>query len=130
MLEVRADYSRALEDLDISQGLIEHGDFGAAKTILENMRDYVFSAARTTSVSSALDLDIEIFPNPVMDYMELRGLSGTNHIIIRDVTGHKLLNLPDQVEGSTLNVSGLSNGIYLLEIRHSTGAMTRPFIKL
>jgi hypothetical protein len=130
VIEVIADYTRALENLDVDQGLIEHGDFGAAKDILENMRDYVFSAARTTSVSSATDLDLVIFPNPVMDYMELRGLGGTYHMIVRDVAGREQLNLSDQVEGSTINVSGLSNGLYLLEIRHSEGSMTRPFIKL
>jgi hypothetical protein len=66
-IDLDADYSRALEDMEINSGTIVHGDFGEAQQALENFRDYVFSPSPSpTSTRDLFTPDrFEIFPNPV-----------------------------------------------------------------
>ncbi|MGK0366365.1 MAG: hypothetical protein ACI85O_003438 [Saprospiraceae bacterium] len=66
IIELDADYARALEGIDMSQGVISHGETGEAKTAVENFKDYVFSQAGSiTEVTdySAMNT-LQIFPNP------------------------------------------------------------------
>jgi len=43
VVNLDADYTRALEDIAVNAGVIVHGDDAEAKQSLENFRDYVFS---------------------------------------------------------------------------------------
>lgn len=61
-----ADYARALENIALSSGVIEHGETGAARTALQNFQQYVFSPA---SPSTSIDISSELkafsaYPNP------------------------------------------------------------------
>jgi hypothetical protein len=66
LIELDADYTRVIEDVNVSGGVISHGETGAAKTALQNMRDFVFS--QTGSVSDVTDYTaiskLAVFPNP------------------------------------------------------------------
>ncbi len=70
-IQLDADYTRALEDIDVNSGVIEHGENGAAKQALENFRDHVFSEAG--SITNTFDIQIiqgvSVFPNPSADLM-------------------------------------------------------------
>jgi hypothetical protein len=66
LIELDADYTRVIEDINVSSGVISHGETGAAKIALENMKNHVFS--QTGSVSDVTDYNaiskLEVFPNP------------------------------------------------------------------
>ena len=63
---IDADYTRALENLDISAGLINHSGEGEAATLLNNFRELVFTPIIISSVEdiNTNDSKINIYPNP------------------------------------------------------------------
>lgn len=68
LIEINADYTKAIEDVRISSGVVTHGDFGEAADLLRNFRDHVFTSLdgdeNTLSVSSILQPELNVFPNP------------------------------------------------------------------
>jgi len=66
ILNIDADYNRALENIELNAGVIVHGQVLQAKQCLENFRDFVFSESST--VSSTADVSeiekFEVYPNP------------------------------------------------------------------
>lgn len=78
-IDLDADYARGLEGIALNGGVIVHGESGAARTALENFRDYVFTPT-TTSVSTVDISEVSsfsIFPNPAED--------GTSNFMIESI---------------------------------------------
>ena len=50
-IAIIADYTKAIKDIDVSAGVVIHGDYGDAVVLLENFRDNVFSPAMTVGVN-------------------------------------------------------------------------------
>jgi hypothetical protein len=69
----------------------------------------------------ALNVEIQnpqtiIYPNPVLDFIRIRGVNGNpDQIRIRDVSGKVLWQEINPTE-ETINIRHLSNGLYLLEL--------------
>lgn len=63
VLNVDADYTEGLRDIDISGGTISHGEIGNAKKALENFRDYVFGS-NVASLPTETTLNWNVYPNP------------------------------------------------------------------
>lgn len=68
IIELDGDYTRALEDIDVSTGMIHHGSNQITAQVLTNFRDYVFTASGThTSSRDQLEehlIEMSVFPNP------------------------------------------------------------------
>lgn len=66
VIGLNAEYANALAGIDLSSGIITHGDFGQAIDLLENFRDNVFSTADgVVSIDDVTSsLQFEAFPNP------------------------------------------------------------------
>lgn len=66
LIELDADYTRALEDINVGAGVISHGETGEAKTAIENFKNYVFSqTGSATGISDFTAVNVlQIFPNP------------------------------------------------------------------
>lgn len=69
-----------------------------------------------------------IYPNPVKDFISLKGLSEHSTIHIRDVSGRSIskrsINPNDKID-----ISSLPSGIYVLEVFESNKSQTYRFIK-
>ena len=120
ILDVAADYTRAVENISLNSGVVVHGFGGAAQTMLQNFSQYVFSDL-TTSTSSINDLkSFSIFPNPTMDgffNIKLESDRDDNYdIVISDVLGKEIALLTNIKSTSitTLNVN--KNGIYFIQL--------------
>ena len=71
---------------------------------------------------------IFIYPNPAVDELIINNKQLTiNNVEILDVTG-KFLNTQYSIL-NTINISGLSQGIYILKINTDKGIFTRKFVK-
>ncbi len=67
-----------------------------------------------------------LFPNPVNQVLQLKGLQDYNNLRVVDQYG-KVLNMQPIVEGETaksLNVSQFANGLYLIQFTNKTGELT------
>ena len=68
-----------------------------------------------------------IYPNPVKDILNLEGLNTVESYVIYDVSGRKL----EEADNNTqqINLSHLSNGVYLLQVNTDKGQVSKKFIK-
>lgn len=125
---------------------IKNEDFDAKSNNLTTIivDDATFSTANwthidagVTFVSGVLSVDsevlssmIKVYPNPFTDYIKLDFNPGVSvkSILLRDITGKRVSKfLPKNNE--VLNVSHLTNGIYLLVVETDKGTVSRKIIK-
>lgn len=133
---INADYTRALEDIDISNGLILHGEGPETNKMLLNFKQYVFSNSNGegniyASVQRIAESEWNIFPNPSNGQVNV-DLSGLNlkidKLIIRDITGREIAqqNVNDEAV-CELNFTG--KGVYFISIQSAEGlTSTRKLI--
>jgi hypothetical protein len=64
-INIEGDYTRAIENIDISTGIIVHGDFLQANMVLENFNNYVFKPSNSLAgIPEEQFSAITIYPNP------------------------------------------------------------------
>jgi hypothetical protein len=128
VVEIFANYPKAIEDISIAAGMIVHGDYGEAITLLENFRDYVFSGSEVVSppISTGINLveglEINLYPNPTLSNSIQIDL-GSNQmddltLEIYDMTG-RLLDNQTLLSGSSsfgVELPGNSASTYLILI--------------
>ena len=79
------------------------------------------------AVATVDDSKLSIFPNPVKDVMNISYDKAINQIDVYDVNG-KLVKTYTTVD-NTINVSDLSDGIYMLNIKTEEGLVVRKIVK-
>lgn len=130
-----ADYAQAIRDIDLTSGLIMHGETGEAKDLLENFRDYVFSADdpadTTTGVRNvAGNLNISVAPNPATDgtiHIQVNGnqLHSMN-IEVFDISGKRVYSNVVRSTTGNLEITGLTRGVYFLNaVREGDAPVTK-----
>jgi len=69
LIELDADYTKVIKDINVSGGVVSHGETGEAKTALENMKNFVFSQTGAATDISDYNVisQLEVFPNPTAD---------------------------------------------------------------
>ena len=80
---------------------------------------------------SAQSNGITIYPNPVEDYLEVRGLKGEiNTSQLSDMTGKiNTLRLEQKSSVHSANVQHLAAGVYLLRVQQDNSIYQIKFIK-
>ena len=79
------------------------------------------------NLAGVISQEIEIFPNPVIDDLNILLRPGGNpDVIVRDINGRLILKSSNT---SSLNVSDLPSGIYFLEVKVNAESMILKFIK-
>ena len=70
-----------------------------------------------------------IFPNPAVDYIVVESESVPESIVLRDISGRVIRELPSEGRKTTIGISDLIPGIYVLELKHNHGNVFHRFIK-
>ena len=113
------------------------------KSVACNVADYVTAASidfpdahfyiavtadAVTSVNDNLASDINIFPNPISDKLNVSIANSieVNSAILFDILGK---NTGIKLENGVMNTANLSAGIYLLKIETESGELTQKIIK-
>lgn len=103
IIELDADYTMAVKDIDISAGMVNHGESGSAATLLDNFRDYVF-----TETSPSVGVEDELCQDCVNFLVAPNPTSGTFRVILEN----------GNVEPLTVSVTDL-NGRLVRKSEHS-----------
>ncbi len=124
IVELDAEYKNLLEGIDISGGLIIHGNLGAIQTLSTNMTEKVFSISGITNTEdSELVNKFEVYPNPVMDgrlNIKMDVTSPDNTLLIQDAHGRTIYSGAQK----SANQIELSNaGMYFLSIADRNGSI-------
>lgn len=121
-VELDAEYKNLLESIDISSGLIIHGDFGEMSTLATNIIEKVFTTAAVTSTAdSELVNSFEVFPNPVTNgqlNIKMDLASSNNVLRVQDALGRVIYN---ETQSSNTQIELSNSGLYFLSITDKTG---------
>jgi len=88
--------------------------------------DFDYTNFPTLGVDDQNQLDISIYPNPVIDKLFIQGLSNPTKISVYDILGKLVLS---KTTSSEINVDNLQSGIYILKIVDNQKEIVRKFIK-
>ena len=123
IISLDADYAQALSGINISSGLINHGESNEAADLLENFQTLVFSASSAVlSVDELNSIDFAVYPNPAKANSRLfiSDPSTIENMRLIDYTG-KVINQWEVINGS-VDLDNMETGIYILSIRTQSGA--------
>ncbi len=95
-----------------------------------NTVDGLGSHTSTASVNDNVLNSFKIFPNPVAGNSIHISTTETLRIAIYDLVGKKLLESTLDQTNDTVDISLLKSGIYLINVKTDTGAVTKKFIKI
>ena len=121
LINLDADYTRALEDINVNSGVIVHGGYGEAKQCLENFRDFVFSpASETTSTIDFSEVSkFEVFPNPANGTATLALETNqdlTYQVAVTDILGKQVMFFDDVSSNSTIDLELNGAGFYFINL--------------
>lgn len=71
---------------------------------------------------------IALFPNPADDYLNIENAGNTN-LEIFDLQGKLMSTITVDNSRTTLNITGLHRGMYLLKFNYTDGSVVKKFIK-
>ena len=135
-LSIFADYSKALKDIDLSDGVITHGEEAEAIVLLENFRDHVFTPEEPTdSIPEATDTtgnstglvnqmsmgsSIVVYPNPSSTgfvRVENHGQQSITQLKIFDTAGNQIAAPMSTLSKNIISVSDLEPGLYVIHFQ-------------
>jgi len=134
VINIDADYTRVLENIEVNNGVIVHGDYDEAQKALQNFRDYVFSQGALTSVNDFEELNrFDVFPNPTNNGQVSIALSTTEAVtydlIVSDLLGRPLYRNNAISTDETITVHLNHSGVYFAQLIKDGGAvMTKKII--
>ena len=100
--------------------MIAVGEKGSVYVLKNDFTDYLLSAKSTSEIQSASATSKTIFPNPVMDVLNITTTPGETIKII-DLNGKIIKSLVATEEQSSVNVCDLSSNIYIIKSGNRTG---------
>ena len=84
----------------------------------------------TTNLVANYENRFEIYPNPANDILFINAEVEINEVMIYDVYGRlQVTKSPSHQELTSVNVSGLNAGIYIIKIKTNEGNIVKRFIK-
>ncbi len=117
-IDLSADYIMAMNNIDLSQGTISHGETGDAKASLQNFNTIVFSQAGPVSTSSLELGKLKVSPNPSyngtvsLDIPQQMTKTYTAHLtdlLGRNIASFKLIGM-----SNAINVN--QKGVFFLNV--------------
>lgn len=93
------------------------------QVLTRQVHNFAKEEVNETTIFNSMVEDINIFPNPTVDYININGDFTTVSII--DMAGKVIVKSTDR----RIDVSSLVKGIYLIKIDTPTGSLTRKLMK-
>lgn len=124
IISLDADYSEALNGIDVSSGLINHGASNEAEDLLENFQNLVFSPTEIAlSIYELSTKQITVYPNPVKanNTLYFSDDSDIERIDLIDYSGRTVRTWND-VKGS-VQLDLVKSGVYILSIQSPSGSI-------
>ena len=113
-------YVRDYFFIGLNQGWLT-GDDGLIKS-------YISTGVGTTDLNPAKKTGPVIFPNPSGDLLSILSDSEIRQVIIYDALGQMIKNISG-FDLETINISDLTQGLYIISLRDNRGEFLEKFIK-
>jgi len=122
LVSIDAEYTNLLKGIDITGGLILHGNLGEIGTLADNLVENVFTSASVTNTEdSQLVNSFDIFPNPVTNgvfTINMDIATSNNSIVIFDALG-KTVYRGKQINSTQIDIT--NQGMYYVSVADESG---------
>lgn len=121
-IHLDADYTRALENISVNGGIVEHSETGAAQQALENFRNLVFSPSQVNTGISDVNAEeyFSLYPNPTQDGLAFLTINSTEdedyEMTLTDMLGRQISRSWPLKPNTTIDVSVPEAGIYFVRL--------------
>src|SRR5690606_12833457 len=86
-----------------------------------------FQVTRSTMAIGEVSRNkLSVYPNPATDFIKIDGAYKLQSVTVYDMSGRKVAVA---VKGNTVDVTSLSNGTYIIDIKTDSGNVSEKFIK-
>ncbi len=129
-IHLDADYTRALENISVNAGIIEHSETGDAQQALENFRNLVFSPSQVNTGLSDVNAEeyFSLYPNPTQDGLAFLTINSTGdedfEMTLTDMLGRQISNLKVLKPNTTIDVRVPEHGIYFVRLMQNGQAVS------
>ena len=122
IIALDADYTRGVDNIDVSNGVVAHGVDLDDLTALENFRDFVFSQSVLPLSTSTDDIESDIqwglFPNPSSDGKIVVSIDSDvtiDKVLITDLLGKEVSSV-NYSNLKSVEIDIATSGIYLIQL--------------
>lgn len=117
IIGLNADYAAAFRGIDLSSGLVMHGETDEAVTLLQNFRDHVFKAGNPVSVDNITSNNLEFgaYPNPSNGDV-IVSYNGVANVCVYDLKGRVITSQDIKESAGKVNLHINAAGIYILKL--------------
>jgi hypothetical protein len=129
LINLNADFILAVKDINVSSGPIHHGVNLTDLTVLQNLRDFVFSpSSATTGLSNnADDVDVSVFPNPASEKLFIRFNDNkftADRAMIVDMLGNLVFE-NGLTQYNEVNVKDFAKGVYIVQFYKGNSILSK-----
>ena len=82
-----------------------------------------------TSINDIFDASFKMYPNPVNSVLNLDNISNVNNISVYNITGKLLRSIENYSVSTSLDLSDLLNGVYVIKFTTEEGVAAKQIIK-
>jgi hypothetical protein len=125
MFEEASSFNQDISSWCVTNIASEPTDFSTDSPLIESNKP-IWGTCTSLGIYDQNQLDISIYPNPVIDKLFVQGLSNPTKISVYDILGKLLLS---KTTSSEINVDNLQSGIYIVKIVDNQKEIVRRFIK-
>lgn len=119
VININADYTQALKDISVNNGVTIHGTGGRAQQLLMNLSQYVFSAISTSVLDFSEVNNFEVFPNPTTRTTTI-SLEATKNLtyqlLITDLLGRKISSINEIKSNQNVDIQLEQSGLYFIHL--------------
>ena len=119
IVDVYADYTRALENISVNSGVFKHGFDGAARTLLFNLSKNVFNSFSTSTIDFSEVNNFNVFPNPTTGQtnISIETTEDFNYqVLITDVLGKTIELITDVKSNQPISTQIDNSGLYFVQL--------------
>lgn len=119
IIDIYADYIRALDNISVNMGVFEHGDAREAATILSNFKDYVFNSFPTSTVDFSEVNDFSVFPNPTTGKATINLETSQDlsyQVLITDILGREVELIKNIQNNQRIETKLEQSGLYFVQL--------------
>jgi hypothetical protein len=132
VMDIYADYTRALENISVNGGTFSHGFSGDARTLLFNLANHVFAGSPTSTIDFSEVNNFSVFPNPTTGKATI-ALETTEdltyQVVITDVLGRVVARMDEVKSNQPIETNLEQVGLYFVQlVKDGQTVMTRKLM--